>query len=111
MIDLDAIKAIPYDKPRKGPARMSKSEKSSAQERWRSQRSLQRRIGPERYAASQAIVREIVDDMDREFLRDLNVLTREVVNPEIGAASTDFPILHQKGFEIVNSILENIMED
>ena len=27
MIDLDAIKAIPDDKPRKGPARMSKSEK------------------------------------------------------------------------------------
>ena len=27
MIDLDAIKAIPDDKPRKGPARMSKSKK------------------------------------------------------------------------------------
>jgi hypothetical protein len=111
MIDIEKIKSLPDDKPRKGPARMSKSEKSPAQERWRSQRSLQRRIGPERYAASQAIVREIVDGMDREFLRDLDILPHEVINPEISVAPTDFPILNQKGLKIVNSILENIMED
>ena len=34
MIDLDAIKAIPDDKPRKGPARMSKSEKTLYPRRW-----------------------------------------------------------------------------
>lgn len=90
---------------------MGKSEKNPAQKRWRAQRSLQRRIGPERYAASQAIVREIVDNMDRDFLRDLDILPHEVVNPEISVAPADFPILHQKGLKIVNSILENIMED
>jgi len=35
MIDIEKIKAIPDDKPRKGPARMSKSEKSPAQEKWK----------------------------------------------------------------------------
>lgn len=111
MIDFEKIKKIPDDKPRKGPARMSKSEKSLAQERWRSQRSLERRIGPERYAASQAIVREIVDDMDREFLRDLDILPYEPSIPEISVAPTDFPTLNQKGLKIVNSILENLMEE
>ena len=111
MIDLEKIKALPEDRPRKGPRRMGKSEKSPAQERWRAQRSLQRRIGPERYAASQAIVREIVDDMDREFLRDLDILPHEVINPEISVAPADFPTLNQRGLKIVNSILENIMEE
>lgn len=108
MID---INGVPDEKPRKGPHKMSKSVKSPAKERWRAQRSLQRRIGPERYAASQAIVREIVDNMDRDFLRDMNNLPHEVVNPEIGVAPAHFPILHQKGLKIVNSILENIMEE
>lgn len=111
MIDIEKIKALPDEKPRKGPHKMSKSVKSPAQERWRRLRSLQRRIGPERYAASQAIVREIVDNMDRDFLRNLDILPHEPVNPEISVAPTDFPILNQKGLKIVNSILENIMEE
>ena len=43
MIDLDAIKAIPDEKPRKGPARMSKSEKDvEARRRYKRKTSLDR---------------------------------------------------------------------
>jgi hypothetical protein len=41
MIDLIAI---PDNKPRKGPARMSKSEKSPAQERWKKEQSRLRQF-------------------------------------------------------------------
>ena len=51
MIDLDAIKAIPDDKPRKGPARMSKSEKDMEarrryKDRMRRHRFILRVCGP-----------------------------------------------------------------
>lgn len=77
MIDIEKIKALPEEKPRKGPHRMGKSEKSRAQEIWRAQRSLQRRIGLERYIDSQAIV------------------PHEVGNPEISVASGVFPIVRR----------------
>ena len=45
MIYLKKIKSIPDEKPRKGPARMGKSEKSPAQERWKRYYSQLRQIG------------------------------------------------------------------
>ena len=45
MIDIEKIKALPDEKPRKGPHRMSKSEKSPAQERWKRYHSQLRQIG------------------------------------------------------------------
>lgn len=47
MIDIEKIKAIPDEKPRKGPHRMSKSEKSPAQERWRKEQSRLRQFRSE----------------------------------------------------------------
>jgi hypothetical protein len=44
MIDIEKIKALPDQKPQKGPNKMSKSEKSPAQEKWKKEQSRLRQF-------------------------------------------------------------------